>query len=116
MSKLKKLHLHENKLENLPRELSKLVNLIDFSLEWFMYTKPANSRVQKNPDVIKSVRDFCQNFQFNPAGQQPSRFGFTDSETVKRPHQLSMCQDLKPTSDSKHSNNNNFVTFTDFII
>ena len=32
-----------------------------------MYTKPANARVQKNPEVIKSVRDFCQSFQFNPA-------------------------------------------------
>ena len=69
LSNLKKLHLHENRLASLPRDISKLVNLIDFSIEWFMYTKPANSRVQKNPDVIKSVRDFCQNFKFNPAQQ-----------------------------------------------
>ena len=62
LSSLQKLHLHENRLASLPRELSKLVNLIDFSLEWFMYTKPANARVQKNPEVIKSVRDFCSNF------------------------------------------------------
>lgn len=66
LSSLKKLHLHENRLASLPRELSKLVNLADFSLEWFMYTKPANARVQKNPEVIKSVRDFCSNFHFNP--------------------------------------------------
>ena len=61
---LRKLHVHENRLATLPREFSKLLNLVDFSIEWFMYTKPANSRVQKNPEVIKSVRDFCQNFRF----------------------------------------------------
>lgn len=62
MTNLWKLHLHENQLTELPRELGKLANLVDFSLEWFMYTKPANARVQKNPEVIKSVREFCQNF------------------------------------------------------
>ena len=64
LANLKKLHVHENKLATLPREFSKLHNLADFSIEWFMYTKPANSRIQKNPEVIKSVRDFCQNFRF----------------------------------------------------
>ena len=67
LTNITKLYLHENRLATLPRDLSKLNNLIDFSLEWFMYTKPANSRIQKNPNVIKSVRDFCQNFHFNPS-------------------------------------------------
>ena len=110
LSNLKKLHLHENKLATLPRQLSKLVNLIDFSIEWFMYTKPANSKVQKNPDVIKSVRDFCQNFHFNPSGLSQSKFELTDDDIAnasRQSNQMSMCLEKKQGS---------FVTFTDFII
>ena len=62
ISSLKKLHLHENKIAHLPREISRLTSLQELSLEWFMYTKPANSRIQKSPEVIKSVCDFCRSF------------------------------------------------------
>jgi len=57
---LRKLYLHENRLTHLPRELANLTSLIEFSTEWFLYTKPSNAKIQKNPDVIKSIRDFCQ--------------------------------------------------------
>lgn len=61
---LRKLYLHENQIAHLPRELSNLSNLIEFSTEWFLYTKPSNAKIQKNNEVIKSIRDFCLNFHF----------------------------------------------------
>lgn len=61
---LKKLYLHENSIAHLPRELCNLTNLIEFSTEWFLYTKPSNAKIQKNNEVIKSIREFCQKFYF----------------------------------------------------
>ena len=45
LTRLTKLHLHQNKIVSLPRELSNLTNLKEFSLEWFIYTKPANAKI-----------------------------------------------------------------------
>jgi hypothetical protein len=66
---LRKLYLHENRLTHFPRELGNLTNLTEFSTEWFLYTKPSNVKIQKNPDVIKSIREFCLSFNF--LGGQP---------------------------------------------
>ena len=116
MTSLKKLHLHENRLATLPRDFSKLLNLVDFSLEWFMYTKPANSRIQKNPEVIKSVRDFCSNFRFNAVNL--GRSGpQTDNLQVMRQKKHSAASDSGSSdSDSGTADQNRYVTFVDFVI
>ena len=61
---MKKLYLHENELAHLPRDLYKLCNLVELSIEWFLYTKPANGKIQRNLEVIRSIREFCKNFSF----------------------------------------------------
>ena len=122
LTNLNKLYLHENRLATLPRDLGKLNNLAELSLEWFMYTKPANSRIQKNHDVIKSVRDFCQNFQFNPMKAQ-SRMGMVGNKGVintsqgiaQRALQMSICsENLAGKQDESKASR--YVTFADFIV
>ena len=98
ISSMKKLHLHENRIAALPREIARLTSLQEFSLEWFMYTKPANSRMQKSPEVIKSVCDFCRSFQIR-------------SQPVQRKNSY------RQVNTSKHQSNlSEEVTFSDFII
>ena len=45
LKSLLKLYLHDNRIICLPRELALLTNLKEFSLEWFLYTRPSNSKI-----------------------------------------------------------------------
>lgn len=67
---LKRLHLHDNRLASLPRAMSKLTKLEEFSIEWFQYTRPTNSKVQRNQEVLRSIRDFLGNFAQQVRGRR----------------------------------------------
>ena len=113
---LKKLHVHENRLDTLPREFSKLLNLVDFSIEWFMYTKPANSRTQKNPQVIKSVRDFCQNFKFLQSETDQKWQKIQDTQSLKNRRESDMSSLSFNQEEADTFDHGGYVSFVDFII
>ena len=79
---------------------NRLRNLNEFSLEWFMYTKPTNSKIQKSPEVIKSFSDFCRSFRLK------------DSQlTQLQPRRISQLKS-STSSDAQQKE----VSFSDFII
>lgn len=62
LKKLKILYLHGNDFTVLPTSLHELMNLIEFSLEWFRYSVPPLPRVLKNKigeAIIDSLRSLC---------------------------------------------------------
>ena len=116
MQKLRKLYLHENRLNMLPRDISNLVNLDDFSLEWFVYTKPATSKIQTNPEVIRSIRDFLSNFKFHPDFDTQRPISPQPGGINQKRLPDSKPQEKKDFRNQRSIKNDNYVSFCDFII
>lgn len=60
LPRLTLLYLHENKIAELPREITHLGSLQELSLEWFTYTTQTNSKFLKSADAVKMFYSYVR--------------------------------------------------------
>lgn len=78
LSKVKVLLLHNNRMVRVPSEIQQLKDLHEFSLEWFMYLNPPQSKVLKDErgqSFIQDFQKFCK-ASSDLAGRLPLQLSF----------------------------------------